>query len=175
MSGASEKKGVLAKTGRAARFVVGSPSVAVGATSIRDGYSLLRTLWGIVRRKPEAEDGFQVDESGRIDLVATAKVYDVSPAAVEIYLQNQQAKTYQRAWAAALIGAFLLAAWIIVGLSGSWHSQTLVTAIEMMPFWFALGLYILQNGWMNWQFRQRRKAGMLAYIREADTLFPRRP
>ena len=116
-----------------------------------------------------------MDESGDYDLAAAAEVEDGSQAAVEIYLQNQQTKTYQQAWCAALIGAALLAAWIIVGLSGSWHSQTLVTAIEMMPFWFALGLYILQNGWMNWQFRQRRKAGMLAYIREADTLFPRRP
>ncbi|KXV20690.1 hypothetical protein [Gluconobacter oxydans] len=174
MSGASEKKGVLAKSGRAVRLVVGSPATAVGASGIRQGFGLLQMLWGVVRRKPRASDGFVLDDRGRIDVAATASAFEVSLEAVEIYLQDQQNTAYRHAWIATLLGSVLLSAWIFIGFFGTWRSQSVVTAIEMIPFWCALGLYILQKGWMNWQLRRRQHAGFMEYVRDADSLWPRK-
>lgn len=162
--------------GRALRtlgFLARSPMRPFSLNDVRGGAGLVSGLFDLLKRRVGRRDGIRLLD-GRIDVAATAVAYDVTPQAVEIFLTQQQDAAYWRTVAGAGLSLCLLGAWLYVGLFWTWNRQLLVTALEFLPFWTALAIFVLEAARENWIYRERKTGGVRAFVTTADTLLPRR-
>lgn len=162
--------------GRALRslgFLARSPVRPFSLSDVRGGASLVSGLYELLKRRWGARDGVRLSD-GRIDVVATAAAYGVTPLAVEIFLARQQNAAYWRTLAGIGLSLCLLGAWLYVALFWNWNRQLLVTALEFLPFWTALAMFVLEAARENWIYRERRAGSVRAFITSADTLWPKR-
>lgn len=158
---------------RSLGFIVQSPVRPFSVADVRGGAGFVRTLFNLLRRRTAARDGICLSDD-RIDVRATADLYDVSPQAVEVFLAQQQDAAYWRTIAGLALSVFVLIAWVYVALSWYWTCQLFITALEFLPFWSALALFVIHAAHQNWMYRERRACGLGHFITTADTLWPTR-
>lgn len=166
------RPGALRRSFRLAARIIPPPTQAVNIEGIRAGGRFVGDLAKIIRTRPEPDQRIKVTASGQIDLAATAKEVGQPLKSMTQRVLQRRDETRRSAtlyfWSAVL----LLGIWTIEAVSMSWHGSRLLSALEFLPFCFALFAFAFRSAWVNWQLRVGRLGSLSEYLRTTEPFLP---
>ena len=143
-------------------------------TAIRDEAENIRRLWAILRAPRPQGAAIVTDAEGRIDVAATAEIAGISPEQVFLMLSLRLRRTANTFWTCLMVGAGGFLAWVVSAVLAPPDFAVVWSGLLTLMFTMTLGAKALEAALHNWQVRAIRLGGVSEFLRDADSIFPRR-
>lgn len=148
--------------------------MATNPQAITEEAANIRRLWGILRSPRPAGVAIVSGPGGRIDVPLTAEIGGVTTAQVERMLALRLRRTTTTFWTCVVVGAGGFLSWVLAALVSPPNFAGVWSGMMTLVLTLALGTKALEAALQNWQVRVRRLGSVGDFLRNADTMIPRK-
>ncbi len=171
---AKQRRSRRASLWRGTKFVLGGPIAALSLSQIAQNGRLIRGLLAALRRPPTPRRAVQCRLDGTLDRTATAFVYGVPEAELDIWMARRRRQTATFAYVALTMGCLFLGTWFWRLLETEGTVQRVLTGLQFAPFCLVFFLAAFQQAHVNWQLRTGLIGSPADYLRSPEPFLPRR-
>lgn len=169
-----QRRSRAASLWRGTKYVLGGPIAALSLGQIAHNGRLIRGLVADLKRSPVSLPGDQCRLGGTLDRTATAFIYGVSEAELDIQMARRRSQTMAFAYAALTMGCLFLGTWFWRLLETDSTVQRVITGLQFAPFCLVFFLAAFQQAHVNWQLRTGLLGSAGDYLRSPEPFLPRR-
>jgi hypothetical protein len=172
-AGSPSKGSFFGNLWRGTKWFAASPFEAFPKKEILENGKLIAFLAAAGKAGARGNGRFRVNADRSFDLAATAFLHGILVPELEAVLRGRQKATARAAYLAFALGWAFFLAWLLRAALVPWTADSVVQALEFLPFCLFFFLIAFKSALENYQIRTRRLATPMEYLQTEGTFWPR--